>query len=111
MNPLALMFFAATAIFSVSTVWLQITRHRLHHTNQQLTARLKESGEDAVIADWARRTDLRIVTNSGMVWSTTLAGLRTAELGAFRTWAAPVSVAVLPQNDDRTHTLGGHHGG
>jgi hypothetical protein len=103
-------FTTATVIFTISTVWLQITRHRVQRMNDRLVQRLKESGEDAVIADWARHTALRIVTNSGMVWSTTLAGLRTAELGSFRTWATPVSVAILPEDDARTRPLGSDRG-
>ena len=55
---------------------------------------LRQSIEDAALADWTRHMAVTVVTHTGGIWSMTLPELQADPHGDFRSWEKPLSVSL-----------------
>jgi len=81
-------------VFTAAGTAMTVQQIRCNRTTRTARALLRQSAEDAPLAEWCRHMSLTIVTVSGSVFSTTLAELQSSEAPTFRQWNVPTQVTL-----------------
>lgn len=76
-------------------------RRRLYRATDAMVRATQHAAEDAMLADWARRTTLTVTRADAMIEVYTVEQLHEA-FPSQRTWASPVAVTVWTRSP---HTL------
>ena len=96
---------AATAvmcfIIGMSITMTFIWRRRLYRATDTMMQAVEHAAEDAMLADWARRTTLTVTRADAMIETYTVEQLREV-FPSQRTWTSPVAVTVWTRSP---HTL------
>ena len=88
-------------VILISVTMLIIWRRRLYRATDTMMQAVEHAAEDAMLADWARRTTLTVTRADAMIETYTVEQLHEA-FPSQRTWTSPVAVTVWTRSP---HTL------